>query len=104
MSDEVGRYIPEGIAQGIEEYSGVVTDAMDDLNADVLDAATVMDLTTTSNFVPNNSSETAIIARMDAILTILAKYFPEIAEQQRQFAESGVSITSIDRSLGVMLS
>ena len=104
MADEVGRYIPEGIAEGIEEYSGVVIDAMDDLNADVLDAATVMDLTTTSNFVPNNSSETAIIARMDAILTILAKYFPEIAEQQRQFAESGVSITSIDRSLGVMLS
>ena len=104
MADEVGRYIPEGIAEGIEEYSGVVIDAMDDLNADVLDAATVMDLTTTSNFVPNNSSETAILARMDAILTILAKYFPEIAEQQRQFAESGVSITSIDRSLGVMLS
>lgn len=104
MADEVGRYIPEGIAEGIEEYSGVVIDAMDDLNADVLDAATVMDLTTTSNFVPNNSSETAIIARMDAILTILAKYFPEIAEQQRQFAESGVSITSIDRSLGVMMS
>lgn len=31
MRDEVGRYIPAGLAEGIEENSGIVTDAMNDI-------------------------------------------------------------------------
>lgn len=102
MAEEVGRYIPEGIAVGIEKYSGSVTDAMDDLEADVMDAAAVMDINTSTNF-SGASSETAILARMDAILTILSKYFPELAEQ-RVNTGSNFGIGYIDRSLGSMMS
>ena len=31
MRDQVGRWIPAGIAEGISDYSGVVSEALDDL-------------------------------------------------------------------------
>lgn len=38
MRDEIGQYIPAGIAEGIEDNLGLVTDAMDDLSMTTNDA------------------------------------------------------------------
>lgn len=38
MRDEIGQYIPAGIAEGIEDNIGSVTDAMDDLSMATNDA------------------------------------------------------------------
>ena len=103
MANEVGRYIPEGIALGIEQNAGAVTDAMADLKADTLNAADMIGISTQSDFSMSGNN-TAILARMDAMLTIMARYFPEIAEQQKNMAASGdYSINAINRSLGAMM-
>lgn len=94
MAEEVGRYIPEGIAVGIEKYSGAVTDAMDDLKTDALDAAAVMDINTSSQFAtPRNE---AILARMDLMLALMSRYFPELEKQLPE----GYGINVINRQLG----
>lgn len=103
MANEVGKYIPEGIALGIEQNAGVVTDAMEDLKADTLSAADMMGISTQADFTMSGNN-TAILARMDAMLAILSRYFPEIAEQQKAMATSGdYSINAINRSLGAMM-
>lgn len=104
MANEVGRYIPEGIALGIEQNADVVTDAMEDLKADTLSAADMMGISAKADFTNGASDNAAILARMDAMLSIMSRYFPEIAEQQKTMATSGdFSINAINRSLGTMM-
>lgn len=99
MADEVGRYIPEGIALGIEKNSDVVYDAMEDLKTDALDAVATMDINTTPQFTSAQSSEGAILARMDAMLSLMEKYFPEIAD-----GSGNLNISAINRQLGAAYS
>jgi phage-related protein len=104
FADEVGRYIPEGIALGIEQNADVVTDAMEDLKTDVLSASDLMSLTASTGFTYNNN-DAALVARMDAIIAILAKYFPEIAERQDAlYSGNGVGTEYINRALGALIS
>lgn len=97
MANEVGKYIPEGIALGIEQNADVVTDAMEDIKADALSAAATMDISTTPRFNDSSMSQAAILARMDAMLTLMERYFPEMATE-------GMTITEINRRLGVAYS
>lgn len=99
MANAVGRYIPEGIALGIEENSSAVYDAMEDLKADALDAAAVMDINTTPEFSGASSSDNAVLARMDAMLSLMERYFPEMAD-----GNGDISISAINRQLGVAYS
>ena len=99
MADQVGKYIPEGIALGIEENASVVDDAIHDM---VMDAATSEALTDVSFAAPgfqtgNNTG--ALLARMDAMLSLMEKYYPEMAESGGE-----ISISAINRQLGVAYS
>ena len=96
MADEVGRYIPEGIAMGIEQYSGAVTDAMDDLKTDALEAAQ-MDINASGNF--SVSDNNAVLARMDLMISLMTKYFPELEKQ----IPEGYTFNAINRQLGTAL-
>jgi phage-related protein len=104
MANEVGRYIPEGIALGIEQNADVVTDAMEDLSADTIKAADMMGINTKADFTGGSADSSAILARMDAMLTIMSRYFPEIAAQQKEIVTAGdFNINAINRSLGTMM-
>ena len=99
MADEVGRYIPEGIAVGIEENSQVVNDAVKDM---VMDATTADALTSYAFSAPETetkSSDANVLARMDAMLDLMSKYFPEMAD-----SNGNISISAINRQLGVAYS
>lgn len=98
MADEVGRYIPEGIALGIEKNADSVYDAMNDLKTDAIEAAAIMDIGTTPQFSGSQSND-GIMARMDAMLTLMERYFPEMAD-----SNGNISISEINRSLGVAYS
>lgn len=98
MANEVGRYIPEGIAVGIEKYSSSVTDAMDDLKTDAMDAASSLSMSPRVE----GSSQTdinGILARMDAMLSLMERYYPEMSE-----SNGTVSISAINRQLGAAYS
>ena len=98
MAEEVGKYIPEGIAMGIEQNADVVDDAVKDM---VMDATTADALTSYAFNGPDTqpSSDTAVLARMDAMLDLMSRYFPEMAEN-----DGSVSITAINRQLGAAYS
>lgn len=97
MANEVGKYIPEGIALGIEKNADAVTDAMAELKDDTLTAAATMDINTNTKFGDKAMSQAAILARMDAMLTLMEKYFPEMTSE-------GLSISEINRRLGAAYS
>jgi phage-related protein len=97
FANEVGRYIPEGIALGIEKNADVVTDAMKDLSAETLTAAGRLNVATAYEFNDNQNETAAILARMDAMLNLMSRYFPEMAE-------TDVNMSSINRYLGAALS
>lgn len=97
FANEVGRYIPEGIALGIEKNADVVTDAMNDLSAETLTAAGRLNVATAYEFNDNQNETAAILARMDAMLNLMSRYFPEMAE-------TDVNMSSINRYLGAALS
>ena len=96
MAQDVGRYIPEGIAMGIEQYSGAVTDAMADLKTEALDAAQ-MDINTSGDF--SVSDNNAVLARMDLMISLMTKYFPELEKQ----IPEGYTFNAINRQLGTAL-
>lgn len=98
MADEVGRYIPEGIALGIEKNANSVYDAMNDLKTDAIEAAAIMDIGTTPQFSGSQSND-GIMARMDAMLTLMERYFPEMAD-----SNANISISAINKSLGAAYS
>jgi len=97
FANEVGRYIPEGIALGIEKNADVVTNAMNDLSAETLTAAGRLNVATAYEFNDNQNETAAILARMDAMLNLMSRYFPEMAE-------TDVNMSSINRYLGAALS
>jgi hypothetical protein len=77
---------------------------MEDLKTDVLSASDLMSLTASTGFTYNNN-DAALVARMDAIIAILAKYFPEIAERQDAlYSGNGVGTEYINRALGALIS
>jgi len=98
MANEVGRYIPEGIAVGIEKYSSSVTDAMDDLKTDAMDAASSLSMSPRIE-ASSQTDINGILARMDAMLSLMERYYPEMSE-----SNGTVSISAINRQLGAAYS
>lgn len=114
MKDEVGKQLVAGLALGISDNEGIVDKAISSLSSDVMngfDAAlntptldiskNITGKTVSEVQVSTNNKESAILARMDAMLAVMSQYFPEIAEKTAP-SYSGVGIEAINRSLGVM--
>lgn len=76
MADEVGRFLPEGIAVGITANADSVTDAMDGLGNDM--TATMQ--SRLSNMGSSYAVEGAEISGADGLYNLLSTYLPIIAE------------------------
>lgn len=66
MADEIGRWIPAGIAVGIEDNTGVLDSAMADLSDDMTSAFTMPDISGTvigGEVAPQNNISVVIYAR-----------------------------------------
>lgn len=114
MRDEVGKQLVYGLALGITDNEGIVDKAIENLSKNVMDgfdnALNTPTLDISKNItgktisevqLSTNNKESAILARMDAILAVMSQYFPEIAEKTTP-AYNGIGIEAINRSLGVM--
>lgn len=92
-------------AQGIEDNTRLVTDQIEK-SFDFKDLITMPDtlrVGVASGIYADaqnsaNEREAAILSRMDAMLSVMSEYFPEIAEKTGK----GYGIEAIDRGLGVI--
>lgn len=81
--DEVGRWIPEGVAVGIEANMDSVTGAMDDMALETLDAGNKVTKTAYSvsaDYARQTSSDNDT---ENAIFTLLQTYLPNVATNDR---------------------
>lgn len=94
FAKEVGRWIPAGIAMGIEQNADVLTNAIDDLSTQATVEAQRMAVT--ASYVPKNQSQDKLLDRVDAILGLMAEYYPEMAKGDGEALFSGMN-----RALGL---
>ena len=78
FADEVGQWIPAGLAEGIEDNVKPVTDAMNDLT-DLTTGAMTSELAMTGSMSMSNSS----VAREDTTLGRLEQLFDNLTNQQQ---------------------
>lgn len=96
MEKEVGKFLPEGLAVGIEANSDSVFDAMSSIKDGVLDVANSNNYRIDSSEIIKDNSESQIIE-------LLNKYLPMICNQQI-ILDSGVlvgqTVSKMDKELG----
>lgn len=94
---QIGEYIDEGFADGIVNNADLVTDAISDLSYDSMGE---MQAAVSRNYyynpVPSSNN------KMDAVLSVLTEYLPEIAAQKGMDAEN--LYNGLNRQLGWALS
>lgn len=75
FANSVGRWIPAGIAQGINNGMGILDDAMKDMTSDMVDIGM-------SANISSSVSQGAFMTDgpISSIVALLARYLPEIAE------------------------
>lgn len=73
--DEVGKYIPEGMAVGISANTSDVTEAIDDMKTQAV-AASKMEISSRYTSTAQKNYDD----KVDAILGLLAEYLPDCAE------------------------
>ena len=76
MADKVGKWIPAGIAEGIDDGMGVLDDAIDDMTSDVLD--TSVD-TVVSGDMAYHYGDMEDGSEIGSLLGLLSQYLPMIA-------------------------
>ena len=93
---EVGKWIPLGIAEGIEDNTRPLMDSIDEVTG--LATAEAADLVYQANasYTPTAGS---VDARLDAILALMTEYFPEMAKSGA--IDGNMFISGIDRALGL---
>ena len=76
MADEVGRWIPAGIAEGIQEGMGVLDNTVKSMTEDIMTASIDPSYasTYTSNMVSENGNDLTVL------IQLLRQYLPAIAE------------------------
>lgn len=74
MADEIGQWIPAGIAEGIESGMGVLNNAMNAMDTDILVGAQV-----TAGNIPKYTAE-AMDGADGSLYQLLATYLPQIAQ------------------------
>ena len=95
--DEVGKWIPAGIAVGIEANTSEVTGAIEDMKAQALSTSQMQ--------ISTSYGDSAIRAReekMDAILGLLATYLPDCAAPTVIDGESMMETINTQLGLGVI--
>lgn len=75
MADEVGQYIPAGIAKGIENGMGVLNKAVDDMTADIM--TNTINPSIMSTYTPAVQTEGP---ETSGLYNLLATYLPQIAQ------------------------
>lgn len=80
MRDEVGKFIPEGMAIGITTNADAVTAAMDELSNNALSTAKA---SISGNIGINSTNISNIDNSFDVIISLLSLYLPIIADASR---------------------
>lgn len=81
MRDQIGKFIPEGLAVGIEDNADEAVEAMDDMQADMMNAAESMNPLTLNRQIDhtfNGSMKTS--DQIGQIADLMKSYFPELIE------------------------
>lgn len=103
MKDEVGRWLPEGMAVGIEANTSSVTDAMDDLGKSVIDPFESYDAISAN--LQLDTSVTTESDKYTEIISLLNRYLPNIGNQ-KIVLDSGVlvgeTVQQYDEALGTL--
>lgn len=81
--DEVGRWIPEGVAVGIEANTDSITSAMDDMVDETLVAGSPLRTDFASGYGYNVEAVNTSDGAMEAIITILQTYLPNMATNDK---------------------
>lgn len=79
MADEIGRWIPAGIAEGINKGMGVLDKEINAMTADMVQTA--INPTVMSTYVPQDTDQTDSLT---ALISLLRTYLPIIAENSDQ--------------------
>ena len=95
--DEVGKWIPAGVAVGIQANTQDVTGAIEDMKAQAINASQMQISTTYSEEAIREREE-----RMDAIVGMLATYLPECATPTVIDGESMMETINTQLGLGVI--
>jgi phage-related protein len=95
--DEVGKWIPAGVAVGIQANTQDVTGAIEDMKAQAINASQMQISTTYSEEAIREREE-----RMDAIVGLLATYLPECATPTVIDGESMMETINTQLGLGVI--
>jgi phage-related protein len=95
--DEVGKWIPAGVAVGIQANTKDVTGAIEDMKAQAINASQMQISTTYSEEAIREREE-----RMDAIVGLLATYLPECATPTVIDGESMMETINTQLGLGVI--
>ena len=77
FADEIGQWIPAGIAEGIEDGSDVLTSAVDDMANSTLTQSINSDFVQSSNQV--QSADALMTEGSDGLYSLLSEYLPIIA-------------------------
>ena len=93
---EVGKWIPLGIAEGIDDNTRPLMESIDDITGMATAEAANMVYSANANYTPNAGTTDA---RLDAMLALMTEYFPEMAKAGKIDGSSLVS--GIDRALGL---
>ena len=75
FANEVGQWIPAGIAEGIEKGMGAVNSAIDDMTTDMVLSSRI-----TADSIPDATSASYGASASDTIYQLLSTYLPRIAE------------------------
>jgi phage-related protein len=95
--DVVGKWIPAGVAVGIQANTQDVTGAIEDMKAQAINASQMQISTTYSEEAIREREE-----RMDAIVGLLATYLPECATPTVIDGESMMETINTQLGLGVI--
>lgn len=102
MADEVGKYLPSGIAVGIEANTKPITSAMRDLSELTVDSFDT-DFTTSGQF--NMSNETSLSSKLDTMIALLNSVL-NTTPQYQIVMDNGVLVgelaPTMDKKLGEM--
>lgn len=79
MADEIGKWIPAGIAEGINQGMGVLDKEINAMTADMI--STAVNPTVMSTYVPQDTAQTDSLT---ALMSLLRTYLPIIAENSDQ--------------------
>lgn len=104
MAEQVGKWIPLGIVQGIEDNTKPLTKEMQNLSelttasakVDMVGLAGSNSINSTFNTDYNNNP---VLQRIDAMLSLMAEYYPEMAKSGT--VNGKALINAIDRGLGM---